>query len=127
MILVQPQDLANVWPKVVGWIESAIEHGQGDENALDVLIAIARGQYLLFHEPGKFALVGQIQTFPRQKIAMVLYCGGGDLLAIKKSFDDMQPWCKSNGIAAIRVWGRQGWERVLDLTRKGMILQMEIV
>ena len=126
MILVQPDQLANVWPQVHGWIESAIEYAQGDENALDVLIAIARGQYLLFHEPGKFALVGQVQSFPRQKVGVVLYCGGGDLLAIKEAFEQMKPWCKGNGISAIRVWGRKGWERALGLARKGVILQMSV-
>jgi hypothetical protein len=126
VILVQSDQLANVWPQVSGWIESAIEYAQGDENALDVLIALARGQYLLFHEPGKFALVGQIQHFPRQKVGTVLYCGGGDLVAIRAAFEEMKPWCKTNGISAIRVWGRQGWERVLGLARKGSILQMSV-
>lgn len=126
MILVQPDQVANVWPQVHDWIESAIRCGQGDENALDVLIAIARGQYLLFHEPGKFALVGQVQTFPRQKVGMVLYCGGGDLLAIGDAFEQMKPWCKANGISVIRVWGRQGWERALGLERMGSILQVSV-
>ena len=61
----QSDQLANVWPQVHAWIECAIEHGPGDENALDVPISIARGHYLLFHEPGKFALVGQVPNYPR--------------------------------------------------------------
>lgn len=126
MIIVPPDQLANVWPLVHEWIASAIERGQGDENALDVLISIARGQYLLFHEPGKFALVGQVQTFPRQKVGVVLYCGGSDVSAIKDAFEQIKPWCKANGMSAIRVWGRQGWERALDMTRKGVILQVEL-
>ena len=126
MILVQPDQLANVWPQVSGWLASAIERGQGDENALDVLISIARGHYLLFHEPGKFALVGQVQNYPRQKVGVVLYCGGGDLLAIRDAFEEMKPWCKANGISVIRVWGRQGWERALGLARVGVILQESV-
>lgn len=126
MVIVQPNELANVWPQVIGWIESAIKYAQGDENALDVLIALARGQYILFHEPGKFALVGQVQTYPRQKIGTVLYCGGDDLVAIREGFKQAIPWCKANGITGMRVWGREGWERLFDMTRIGVILQVEI-
>ena len=126
MILVPLDQLSTVWPQVEGWIASAIDYGQGDENALDVLIALAQGRYLLFHEPKKFALVGQIQTYPRQKIGVVLYAGGGDLEAIRKGLEEMKPWCKAQGIAALRVWGRRGWEKALSMTRKGYILQVDL-
>jgi hypothetical protein len=126
MMLVQPQDLANVWPKVSGWIESALEYGTGDENALDFLIGIARGHYLLFHEPEKFALIAQIQPYPRQKVITVVCAGGGDLEAIRKGFAESREWCKAQGITVLRVWGREGWQRALNMTRKGSILQLEL-
>lgn len=126
MIQVTPDQLAKVWEQIHEWIESAIEQGQGDENATDVLIAIARGSYLLFHQPGKFAIVAQVQVFPRQKVITVLYLGGGDLTAIKAAIEEAKPWCRSNGITAFRVWGRKGWKRVLEMAEKGYILQSEI-
>ena len=127
MILVQPEQLSNVWPKVHAWIQSALEYGQGDENATDVLISIAVGRYLLFHEPDKFAIVAQVQSFPRQKVITVLYLGGGDMDAIKQGIEEAKPWCKAQGITAFRVWGRKGWKRVLEMTEKGYILQSEIL
>jgi hypothetical protein len=127
VILVQPEQLSNVWPKVHAWIQSALEYGQGDENATDVLISIAVGRYLLFHEPDKFAIVAQVQSFPRQKVITVLYLGGGDMDAIKQGIEEAKPWCKAQGITAFRVWGRKGWKRVLEMTEKGYILQSEIL
>lgn len=124
--IVPPHELASVWPKVKGWIADAISHGQGDENLLDVLIAVARGQYLLWHEPEKFAGVVQVGRFPRQIVATILYCGGSDLSAMKAAIEQARPWCEANGIQAIRILGRKGWERVLDMTRKGVILQVDL-
>lgn len=126
MILVSPEQLSDVWSQASGWIASALEYGQGDENLTDVLVSIAVGRYILFFERGKFAIVAQVQHFPRQKVITVLYCGGGDLDAIKQGIEEAKPWCKTQGITAFRVWGRVGWERILKMSRKGVILQAEL-
>jgi len=123
MIIVQPQDLANTWPKVEGWIAAAVAEGQGDENALDVLIAIARGVYLLWYEEGKFCGVVQIQHLPRQKVATVIYCGGSGLDEIRQAFEEGKLWAKANGIHVVRTHGREGWKRALGLKAVGVILQ----
>lgn len=124
--LVQPQELSDVWPECEPWIAAAIACGQGDENALDVLIALARGQYLLWHERGKFAAVVQVQKFPRQTVAQILYCGGTGLQEMQAAVEAGREWCKANGISQLRVWGRKGWEKVFNMTRKGVILQTAV-
>ena len=119
--------LTTVWPEVRQWIADAIEYGQGDENELDVFMALAQGRYVLFHEPGKFASVVQITQYPRQQVATILYAGGpGSLQAMKQAIEDCKPWCRANNIKALRVWGRKGWEKVLQMKRKGVILQIEL-
>jgi hypothetical protein len=127
MNIVPLAQLTSVWPEVRQWICDAIEYGQGDENELDVFMALAQARYALFHEPGKFAAVVQISQFPRQQVATIIYAGGpGSLEAMKQAIEDVKPWCRANGIAALRVWGRAGWEKVLKMKRKGVILQMEL-
>lgn len=123
MILVAPQDLANVWPKVEGWIAAAVKENQGDENLLDVLIAIARGQYHLWYEEGKFAGVVSIVQYPRQKVATVVYCGGSGMDDIQRGFEEGKLWARANGIHVVRTWGREGWKRALGLKSVGVILQ----
>lgn len=125
-LVTTPHQLANVWPEVEPWIAAAIEEGQGDENTVDVLIAIAQGRYWLWHEPKKFAGVVQINDNPRQKVATILYAGGSDLEGMKKAVEWGKGWCKERGISQIRVWGRKGWERVLEMKRKGVILQVGV-
>jgi hypothetical protein len=125
--IVPIQQLTSVWPDVRQWICDAIEYGQGDENELDVFMSLAQSRYALFHEPGKFAAVVQVTQFPRQQVATILYAGGpGSLAAMKQAIEDVKPWCREHGIKALRVWGRKGWEKVLEMKRKGVILQVEL-
>lgn len=125
-MLVQPQELAEVWSKVERWIGNAIQEGQGDESALDVLIGIARGVYSLWYEAGAFAAVVQTLKYPRQTVATILYCGGEDIEAIKLAFAFGKRLGAAGGIDVLRVWGREGWERLLELERVGVILQVQL-
>lgn len=127
MILVQPEQLSNIWPQVSPWIAEAInarENG-GDENLLDVLIGIARNHYALWVEAGEFAAVVQIAQFPRQRVATILYAGGR-LDAFQALFEAAKKWARQNGIDVIRIWGRPGWEKALDLKRIGVIMQVNL-
>ena len=124
MNLVTPDQLANAWPGVERWIDEAIEHNQGDENLLDVLIAIARGQYGLWVNP-HFAAVTQVQNYPRQRVLVILYIGG-DLSKIVPLFDEAKAWCRANKIDVLRTYGRMGWAHVTGLERVGAILQVKL-
>lgn len=127
MYLVKPNQLADVWPQVQTWIERAIEHSQGDENSLDVLIALAREQYCMFHEPDKFAMVVQIQNLPRHKVCFVAYVGGSDLRLIKESIQKiLLPWAKKLGCYACRCCGRSGWRRLMNMHDMGAALQLNL-
>ena len=126
MVNIVPIDkLADVWPEVAPWLERAIQHGQGDENVFDVFVALARGSYVLWHSPGRFAAVVQIVRYPRQTVATVIYCGGSGLSEIEAAFDFGRKWGRENGVDAIRIWGREGWERLFGMKRIGVILQVE--
>lgn len=114
--------IQHIWPQVYRWIEKAVEHGQGDEDALDIALALHNGVYELWHEPNKFAAVVQIVKHPKQTVATILYCGG-ELDSLLTMYAEAKHYAKANHINAIRVWGRQGWERVLGMKRIGVILQ----
>lgn len=124
--LVPPDRLSDAWAECSTWISAAIDRNQGDENLTDVLLALARGIYLLWYSPGKYATVAQIQKFPRQTVGLVLYCGGHDLEDMRGAFDDAKDWCRQNGVDVIRTWGRAGWAKVLDMKQVGVILQCEV-
>jgi hypothetical protein len=119
--IVSPDELEAVWPRVLPWIESALEYGQGDEEAVDIAIAIHNGRYdLWLHD--KFAAVVQVVRHPRQTVATILYCGG-ELEALQWMYVEAKNYARENGINVIRVWGREGWKKVLKMRQVGVILQ----
>jgi hypothetical protein len=126
LIQVKPEDLSDTWAKVEPWIAQSVQVNQGDENLLDVLIALARAQYALWYEPGKFAAVSRIERWPRQTVGTIVYLGGRDLQAIEDAFEEAKMFARANKIDVIRVFGRPGWERLLGMKRKGVILQMAV-
>lgn len=126
MRIVPVEDLANVWPKVEGWIAAALPHGAGDENSLDIFIRLARGDYALWYEQHQFAAVVQIVQQPRQRVATILYCGGRGLSAVQAAFHHGKAWAAANHVDVIRVYGREGWERALGLERVGTICQVVV-
>jgi len=120
--IVPARELEAIWPQVYRWIEKAVEHGQGDEDALDIAVAIYNGRYDLWLEDGKFAAVVQVVKHPKQTVATILYCGG-ELDSLLTMYSQAKEYARANKIDAIRVWGRQGWEKVLGMRRIGVILQ----
>jgi hypothetical protein len=122
VIIVPPERLSEIWPKVEAWIGQAVERNQGDENLLDVLIACSRGHYALWYEKDQFAVVAQVLHHPQQRVATILYAGG-TLEGMLPMWGEAKNWCRQNGIQVIRMWGREGWEKVLGIKRVGVILQ----
>lgn len=125
-------DLPVVLPHAIDFLRQATGEtaGQavnsGDETLDDVLIALANGTYTLWLEPGKFAAVVEIRNFPRQRVATIVYCGGSDLRCIKSCFERGRQWCREHEVDVLRVYGREGWERLLGLERIGVVLQTQV-
>jgi len=115
-------ELATCWPRVLPWIEEAVARSDGDENALDILIAIARGNYALFAGE-KCAAVAQLVRWPRQSVFTVLYASGEDLESCREAFEWSKNWCRANGVQVFRIHARAGWERALGFKRRGVILE----
>lgn len=119
MILVALDRLADTWLCVEKWLQAAVDQNLGDENLLDVLIALAQGRYQLWYEPDRFALVTQIQQYPRQKIIALLYAGAptgsGAVERFKLLWESEREKLKELGITKIRMYGLRDWGKVLGV------------
>lgn len=115
-------ELEAIWEQIYRWVERAIEHGQGDEDALDVAVAIYNGRYDLWLQDEKFCAVVQVVKHPKQTVATIIYAGG-EIDSLLTMYSEAKHYARANNIDAIRVWGRQGWEKVLGMKRIGVILQ----
>lgn len=119
------ENLADTWPKVQPWIESAVAYSQGDENLADVLGALWREKYALWTDGESMAAIVQLVKFPRQLVLTIMYAGGS-LDACYRAFEFAKVFCKQRKINAIRVWGRPGWQKALGLEVIGAIMQVRV-
>jgi hypothetical protein len=117
MRLIPLHKLADTWPHVEGWLRRAVEQNLGDENLLDVFIALAQNRYSLWYEPERCALVTQIQEYPRQKVIALLYAGApegsGAVERFKELWAQERDALRGAGITCVRAYGLRDWGKAL--------------
>lgn len=129
MNLVPLHKLADVWPLVEGWLGPAVNQNLGDENLLDVFIALAQNRYSLWYEPERCALITQIQEYPRQKIIVLLYAGApegsGAVECFKELWTQERESLRAVGITRVRMYGLRDWGKVLGVEPR-FVTQVEL-
>ena len=93
-------------------IEAALEYSGGTHNFEDVEKAINEGNMQLWPASNS-AAVTEIIQYARKKVCNV-FLAGGDLDEITCRIDSLAEWAKSLGCDSMTLYGRTGWERVLD-------------
>ena len=94
------------------YIEAALEYSGGTHAFDDVVEGINKGVMQLW--PAKnSAAVTEIVQYARKRVLNV-FLAGGDLSEIVGGLDAATEWAKAQGCESITLYGRKGWERVLD-------------
>ncbi len=79
---------------------------------------VKRGKCHLWRIADKAAFVTEIQAFPREKIAMIILCGGEGLEHWMEVADEtLTRYAKALGCHALMIVGRPGWSKVLPAFR----------
>ena len=129
MTIVPLHKLADVWPQVEEWLQRAVEQNLGDENLLDVLIALAQNRYSLWYEPQRCALVTQIQEYPREKVIALLYAGApegsGAVERFKELWTQERQALRAAGITQVRMYGLRDWGKVFGVEPR-FVTQVEL-
>ena len=129
MTIVPLHKLADIWPQVEEWLQRAVEQNLGDENLLDVLIALAQNRYSLWYEPQRCALVTQIQEYPRQKVIALLYAGApegsGAVERFKELWTQERQALRAAGITQVRMYGLRDWGKVFGVEPR-FVTQVEL-
>lgn len=111
---VNAEDIDILWPRVQGYLQSALDHGQGEYNLEDIrlqLIADMMRLWIVYDSDGEIhaAAVCEIKQFPQKRICYVVLAGGVEI----------DNWL--HDAAAVEQWAREnGADAVVALTRKGM-------
>ena len=107
-----------VWHEVLPLLDEALAHGMGEYTAEILLHNIVEGDNQLWvgHENNEiwYVCVTAIETYPSgYKTCTVIALAGFDVDEWISNVEELDSWCQANGVDAIRIYGRKGWERKL--------------
>jgi len=119
-----------IWPKVINFIELALKRGQGEWAAEDILAALlVREMQLWVAYEGdciKAAGVTQVVYYPQKRVCDFLLAGGTGLRFWLKRKSLVLDWAKQQGCSHVRIFGRDGWGRVLGWKKAYSVFVGEI-
>ena len=103
------------WSRCKGWIEAALDEGDGTHTMDDVVDGLLRGDYQFW--PGeRSACVTEIIEYPRRK-ALCFWLAGGDLFDLMQSIEPVaREWGEAQGCDLFLGYAidRPGWSRALQ-------------
>lgn len=99
-----------------GYIEAALEHGDGGFSFEDIVQAVEDGVFQFW--PGVDSVIlTEIIEHPRRRVVNIV-AAGGNLREIEAMIPQLHQWAKTHGCVEAVFVGRKGWERTF-LTRTG--------
>jgi hypothetical protein len=118
-----------MWPRVKHWIEAAMR--RCDLNSYQpVEDAVLNGlaQLWVAHdEIPRAAAVTSMDKTDARKICVMIACGGNDRDDWISLLNEIEDYARIEGCHAMRIYGRNGWKRVLpDYRQKRVILEKAI-
>lgn len=133
--LVAPSRVAELWPFAIGNIQRALDWGDGEFTADDLLEGLIDGKMQLWLSHRDHVVdavcVTQIVTYPRVRSCIVLLVGGepgAGLAAVRHGVATIEDFARRAGCDALELVGRQGWERVLPIgwEKRAILMRKEL-
>jgi hypothetical protein len=129
LICVDPIRVPEFWPYVRPLIVRAMQRGGGA--FWPVESAVLQGRALLWlawnGERIEAAAVTELQQSEWRKVCEIVACGGAVLARWIDLIDGIEQYARAEGATAVRIVGRDGWERVLrNYRRKRVVLEKEL-
>jgi hypothetical protein len=104
------------------WIEEALERQLVPSHTIDnVWEAIESGNCVIWPTDNSVSIV-EIVVHPTGIRTLNGWLSGGDLEELKWTEKAVTRYAKDNGFYALTILGRDGWGRVLEGYRKGVML-----
>jgi hypothetical protein len=125
LICVDPAQAHEFWPHVAPLIKAAMEKGRLADYA-DVEQSVRNGSALLWiawnGEKIKAAAVTELGIANGEKFCTIVACGGHDRRQWLHLLAGLEAYGKAEGCAAIRIYGRRGWLKLLPEYRTTRVL-----
>jgi len=130
LICVDPQRVHEVWPRVAHLINGAV-HRTGLSHTADIEYDTLHGDGLLWlacdGETVMAAATTVLAETDTAKVCVLTACGGAGRAAWLPLLAQIEAYARAEGCAALRIYGRKGWARVLTGYRvEHVILRKEL-
>lgn len=116
LVCVDPARIDEMWPHVRDKIRSAVERTELSSFA-DIESDVLTGMQLVWiaWNGGEIMAAATTQLVkPYDKVCVLTACSGYDRAQWLSLFDQIENYAKAEGCTKMRIFGRKGWERVLD-------------
>jgi hypothetical protein len=131
LICVDPAQVHEFWPHVASLIKAAMEKGRLS-SFTDVEHAVRNGRALLWlawnGETVKAAAVTELSQANAETFCTIVACGGHDRAQWLPLLAELEAYGRAQGCAAMRIYGRRGWRKLLPEYRTTrVLLEKELV
>jgi hypothetical protein len=116
LVCVDPARIVEMWPHVRDKIRAAMERTELSSFA-DIEADVLSGMQLCWLAwDGKDILAAATTQLvkPYDKVCVLTACSGYDRAQWLPLFAEVESYAKAEGCTKMRIFGRKGWERVLD-------------
>ena len=131
MICIDPAQAHEFWPHAAALIKAAMEKGRLSSYA-DVEHAVRNGNALLWlawnGEKIKAAAVTELGIANGEKFCTIVACGGHERAQWLPLIAGLEAYGRTQGCAAMRIYGRRGWRKLLpDYRTTRVLLEKELM
>ena len=125
LICVDPAQAREFWPHVAALIKAAMEKGRLSSYA-DVEHSVRHGSALLWlawnGETIEAAAVTELTSANGEKFCTIVACGGHGRSQWLPLIAGLEAYGRREGCAAMRIYGRRGWRKLLPEYRTTRVL-----
>lgn len=129
-VCVDPARVSEVWPSVAPWIRTAIERGRlASFDVIERDVRDGRSFLWLVWDGNEVmaAAVTELSLDGEDKICTIVACGGHDMERWGFLIGELEQFAMKEGCKAMRIYGRQGWKRLLPEYRtQSVVLEKEL-
>lgn len=113
---VAPQYVAQLWPQIAPFIESAEKHSGGDYTMDQIRMYLNMNMWWLVvaveDQQIKGAMTGTFVSYPNDRVAYITATGGGGICTAD-TLDQLRGILKAQGATKIQAGGREAMVRML--------------